>query len=96
MLEEISCPSNERRRHLINSLAQFKLFIKKDFISPIEITENFCKRFRQFLLDKYTGETPDYYYLRFKWAVSAAKSDGYFQKNPSEKVNSKSNPSKLN
>jgi hypothetical protein len=66
-------------RHLVNSLAQFKLFIKKDFISPIEITENFCKRFRQFLLDKYTGETPGNYYSRFKWAGKAAKSDGYFQ-----------------
>jgi hypothetical protein len=87
---------NKRKgnRHLINSLKQFKLFIKKDFISPIDITENFCKRFRQFLLDKYTGETPGGYYARFKWVVSAAVSDGYFQQNPSQKVFAKSNPSK--
>jgi integrase len=91
--EYVKLNTRKGNRHLINSLAQFKLFIKKDFISPIEITENFCKRFRQFLLDKYTGETPGNYYSRFKWAVSAAESDGYFQKNPSEKVNSKSNPS---
>jgi hypothetical protein len=55
-------------RHLTNSLARFKLFIRKDFIAPIDITENFCKRFRQFLLNKYTGETPGNYYSRFKWA----------------------------
>jgi integrase len=91
--EYVKLNTRKGNRHLVNSLAQFKLFIKKDFISPIEITENFCKRFRQFLLDKYTGETPGNYYSRFKWAVSAAESDGYFQKNPSEKVNSKSNPS---
>lgn len=80
-------------RHLNNSLKQFRLFIKSDFIPPTEITENFCKRFRQYLLDKFTGETPGGYYSRFKWVVNAATSDGYFIKNPTEKVFSKSNPS---
>ena len=86
---------NKRKanRHLINSLNQFKLFVARDFISPTEITENFCKRFRQFLLDKFSGETPAGYYARFKWVVAAATSDGYFQKNPSEQVAAKSNPS---
>jgi integrase len=88
---------NKRKgnRHLTNSFAQFKLFIKKDFIAPIDINENFCKRFRKFLLDKFTGETPAGYYARFKWVVNAATSDGYFLKNPTEKVSAKSNPSKL-
>ena len=80
-------------RHLSNSLKQFKLFVKSDFIAPIDITENFCKRFRQFLLDKFTGETPAGYYARFKWVVNAATSDGYFIKNPTENVFAKSNPS---
>lgn len=86
---------NKRKgnRHLSNSLKQFKLFINSDFIAPIDITENFCKRFRQYLLDKFTGETPAGYYARFKWAVNAATSDGYFTKNPTEKVFAKSNPS---
>lgn len=86
---------NKRKgnRHLKNSFTQFKLFIKKDFISPIEITENVCKRFRQFLLDKYTGETPSDYYTRFKWVVNAAESDGYFHKNPTATVSAKANPS---
>ena len=59
----------------------------------MDITENFCKRFRQFLLDKFTGETPGGYHARFKWVVNAAASDGYFQKNPTENVFAKSNPS---
>lgn len=86
---------NKRKgnRHLTCSLAQFKLFINSDFIAPIDITENFCKRFRQFLLDKFTGETPGGYYARFKWVVNAAASDGYFLNNPTEKVFAKSNPS---
>jgi len=80
-------------RHLANSFKQFKEFVGKDFIAPIDITENFCKRFRQYLLDKYTGETPGGYYTRFKWVVKAAHSDGYFHKNPTENVSAKNNPS---
>lgn len=80
-------------RHLSNSLKQFKAFVGRDFVSPTEITENFCKRFRQYLLDKYTGETPGGYYARFKWVVNAATSDGYFSKNPTEAVAAKFNPS---
>lgn len=80
-------------RHLSNSLTQFKLFAESDFVAPIDITENYCKRFRQYLLDKFNGETPGGYYARFKWVINAAKSDGYFQNNPSEKVAAKSNPS---
>ncbi|TCZ68340.1 site-specific integrase [Flaviaesturariibacter aridisoli] len=87
---------NKRKanRHLGNSFKQFKEFVGRDFISPMDITENFCKRFRQYLLDKYTGETPSGYYTRFKWVVRAATSDGYFQKNPTEMVSAKTNPSK--
>jgi len=84
---------SKNNRHLSNSLKQFKLFLDNDFISPVDITENFCKRFRQYLLNKFTGETPCNYYARFKWVINAATSDGYFQKNPTEDVSAKSNPS---
>lgn len=86
---------NKRKanRHLSNSLKQFKLFVNSDFIAPVDITENFCKRFRQYLLDKFTGETPGGYYARFKWVINAATSDGYSAKNPTENVFAKSNPS---
>lgn len=91
--EYVELNKRKGNRHLSNSLTQFKLFVNKDFISPIDITENLCKRFRQFLLDKYTGETPGGYYARFKWVINAAESDGYFQKNPTAKVFAKTNPS---
>ncbi len=86
---------NKRKgnRHLVCSLTQFKMFVRAKFISFTEITENFCKRFRQFLLDKYSGETPSNYYARFKWVVNAAKKDGYFHQNPTEYVAAKSKPS---
>lgn len=76
-----------------NSLKQFKEFLKKDFITPIDITENLCKQFRQFLLDKYTGLTPLNYFFRFKEVIDAAKADGYFHQKPTERVSGKSNPS---
>lgn len=91
--EYVKLNSRKGNRHLVNSLKQFKQFIKKDFVAPIDITENFCKRFRQFLLDKFTGETPLNYFARFKWVVNAATKDKYFQNNPVEDVPSKSNPS---
>src|ERR1044072_1270229 len=74
--------SRKGNRHLSNSFTQFKAFLKKDFVPPIEITENLCKRFRQYLLDKYNGLTPLNYFARFKEVISAAESDGYFQKKP--------------
>lgn len=80
-------------RHLQNSLTQFKKFIKKDFVAPLEITENLAKQFRRYLLDHFHGETPLNYFARFKWVVSAAASDGYFREAPTEKVVAQSNPS---
>lgn len=91
--EYIRLNRRDGNRHLTNSLKQFKLFIKGDFISPNDITENLCKRFRHHLLDNFTGETPANYFARFKWVVNAATSDGYFLKNPVENVSAKSNPS---
>lgn len=80
-------------RHLPCSLAKFKRFIVKDFIPPIEITEDFCKRFRKYLLDNLTGETPQNYFARFKWVVKAATKAKYFVDNPVENISAKANPS---
>jgi len=80
-------------RHLPCSLTKFKLFVNRDFIAPIEITEDFCKRFRKYLLDHLTGETPQNYFARFKWVINAATKDKYFHQNPTDDVSAKANPS---
>ncbi len=69
---------NKRKgnRHLTCSLIHFKAFIAKDFISPVDITENLCIRFRQYLLDRFTGNTPANYYARFKRVLKAATKEG--------------------
>ena len=80
-------------RHLQGSLNHFKAFLKKDIIAPIDITENVCKRFRQYLLDKFQGDTPANYFARFKRCMKAATKDGYYRLSPCEDVKSKINPS---
>ncbi len=71
-------------RHLETNFTAFMNFLKKDFVSPIDITENLCEGFRDYLLKKYNGETPANYFMRFKRVLKAAKKDGYFRNNPSE------------
>lgn len=91
--EYIKLNKRDGNRHLTCCFSKFKEFIKKDFISPVDITENFCKRFRRYLLDKLTGETPANYYARFKWVIDAATKDSYFRVNPTEDIPAIGNPS---
>lgn len=80
-------------RHLQNSLNKFKNFLKKDSISPVEITKNLCEQFRQYLLDNFNGSTPLDYFTRFKRVIEAATDEGYFRISPVKKVASKAHPS---
>jgi integrase/recombinase XerD len=78
-------------RHLENSLAALKKFHGKSILQPTEITENYAKRFRQYLLDKYNGETPMDYFARFKRVLKAATKDGYYRYSPAEDLKAKPN-----
>lgn len=91
--EYVKNHKSEDNRHLPCSLAKFKKFIGRDFIAPKEITEDFCKRFRKYLLDCLTVETPQNYFARFKWVVNAATKEKYFLENPAENVSATANPS---
>ena len=53
-------------RHLETSLTAFKNFIRRDFISAIDINENLCEAFRDYLLKEYNGETPANYFMRLQ------------------------------
>lgn len=78
-------------RHLECSLAILREFVDKPILQPAEITESFCKRFRQFLLDKFNGETPMNYFGRFKRVLKAATKDGYYRYSPAGDVKAKTN-----
>lgn len=88
--------SNHRRkgnRHLKCSYTQFKAFIGKDFLPPIEVTEDKLTNFRDYLLKNFTGDTPANYFAKFKKMIRAATKDGYFRSDPSGDIAAKSNPS---
>jgi integrase len=91
--EYITLNKRDGNRHLSCCLSSLKKFIKSEYLVATTITENFCKRFRRYLLDNLTGETPANYFARFKWVIDAATEDGYFHKNPAEKIAALGNPS---
>lgn len=68
--------------------------VDKKYISPIDITEELCEKYRNFLLKNFNGETPSNYFMRFKKVMKSAKRAGYFRDNPSEDISSKTNPNK--
>lgn len=78
-------------RHLECSLNILREFVDKSILQPAEITESFCKRFRQFLLDKFNGETPMNYFGRFKRVLKSATKDGYYRYSPAGDVKAKTN-----
>jgi integrase/recombinase XerD len=81
-------------RHLSQSLNSFKIFIGKNYISAIEINENLCERFRNYLLANLNGETPANYFSRFKRVLEAASKDGYFKISPAAELASKAKSNK--
>lgn len=91
--EYVNNNARSGNRHMEGSLSHFKKFLKKDFLAPIDVTENLCARFRQYLLDRFTGDTPANYYSRFKKVVKSATKEGYYRYNPAEDITAKSNPS---
>jgi len=78
-------------RHVEGSFAHFKDFLKKDFVTANDITENLCHRFRKHMLDKFNGDTPANYFGRFKRMIKAATKEGYFKINPVEDIAAKGN-----
>jgi integrase len=82
-------------RHLQSSLQQFKKFIKKPRLLPMEITENLCKRFRAHLKDTFHGKTPADYFRSFKRVLRSATKDGYFRIHPADDVQSTTNRSQI-
>ncbi len=81
-------------RHLEGSLKHFKSFLGREYISPMEITEDLCLRFRRYLLNGFNGDTPSNYFSRYKKMLKAATKQGYFRINPAEDIAAKANKNK--
>jgi len=68
------------------AVAKFKEYTKETYLTPPQIDQAMITGFRDFLLNKYHGETPNSVFARFKKILSAATDEGLFTKNPAEKV----------
>jgi len=55
--EFVKVNSRKGNRSLACSLSAFKDFLKRDSFSALDITENLCEQFRNYLLDNLSGET---------------------------------------
>lgn len=87
--EYVKNNSRDGKRHLQSSFSHFKSFIKKDFVAPIEMTENLCQGYRNYLLERFKGDTPMNYFSEFKRMIKAACKQGYFRLNPAEDIKAK-------
>jgi integrase/recombinase XerD len=76
-------------RHPENSLKAFRTFIGNEIILAQDITEKLCRKFQYYLFEKYEGETPSGYFMRFKRVIKKATKDGYFRNNPSKELPAK-------
>ncbi|HTN05149.1 site-specific integrase [Agriterribacter sp.] len=77
------------KRHLQCSFNHFKTFIGKKQLAPIEVTEELCQRYRNYLLGKFNGDTPMNYFSEFKRMIRAATKQGYFRINPVDEIKAK-------
>lgn len=91
--EYVKKNKRDGNRHLEGSFKNFKLFITKDTVHPMEINENLCASFRRHLLDNFNGETPSDYFSHFKRVLQAATADHYYKTSPAEKIAARRNPS---
>lgn len=92
--EYVKNNKQDGNRHLECSFKHFKKFIKSKQVSPLDITEDYCERFRKYLLDHLNGETPANYFSRFKKVLKSATGQGYFKINPAQDISSKANKNK--
>jgi integrase len=78
-------------RHLECSYNQFKKFVRSDYISPKDITEEYSANFQKYLLRHFNGETPSNYFARYKKVLKSATRQGYFLINPCQDLPVKAN-----
>ncbi len=64
----------------------FQEYTGESFLLPKQIDAKMITGYRDFLLGKLNGESPNSYFKRFKKILNAAKDDGLFTKSPAEGI----------
>jgi integrase/recombinase XerD len=68
------------------AVREFKAYTGENFLTPLQINQTSVKGFRDYLINKYNGETPNSVLARFKKILNAATAEGLFPQNPGEKI----------
>lgn len=71
------------------AVTEFKAYTNESYLTPLQIDQVKIKGYRDYLLNKYNGETPNSVFARFKKILNAATDEGIFIKNPGEKITCK-------
>ncbi len=73
-------------RMIKGAVSHFKDFLGESHIVPAQLNEDLMRKFRDYLRNKFSGETPNSYFARFKKILRQATEEGIFIKNPGEKI----------
>ncbi len=71
------------------AISEFKSFTNQNYLTPALIDEAKVKGYRDYLINKFHGETPNSVFARFKKILNAATEEGLFIKNPAQKITCK-------
>ena len=76
-------------RMVKSAVSQFKEYTNEKYLTPLQIDQSKIKGYRDHLINKYNGETPNSIFARFKKILNSATDEGYFTKNPGSKITCK-------
>lgn len=68
------------------AVTTFQSYTNEKHLTPVQIDKPLITGYRDYLLNKYNGETPNSIFARYKKILNAATDEGYFAKSPAEKV----------
>ncbi len=73
-------------RMVKGAVNHFQDCIQENYITANLIDKRIITKYKEYLINKFNGETPNSYFARFKKILSAATEEGLFNKNPAEKI----------
>ncbi|NQU87449.1 MAG: site-specific integrase [Mariniphaga sp.] len=73
-------------RMVTGAVRLFKEFTKESYLKPNQVDNKLITGFRDFLIEKYNGETPNSYLARLKKILKAAVQDGLYTNSPANGI----------
>lgn len=71
------------------AVKEFKEYTKETYLTPAHIDQTKVKGFKDHLINKFNGETPNSVFARFKKILTAATDEGLFTQSPGREITCK-------